>query len=112
MQVLLQTSVAIFPEGTSSHGEAVAAFKPAAFAAALQAKVPVVGWSLAYPLLGGKAFSRRNHHYVCWYGDMSFGPSFARLAKLGSIHVAIEPVEVPYSAVADRKILAQHGNQK
>ena len=68
VNILRQTSVAIFPEGTSSNGETVAPFKPAAFAAALQAGVAVTGWTLAYPMLGGKPFSRANHHHVCWYG--------------------------------------------
>jgi 1-acyl-sn-glycerol-3-phosphate acyltransferase len=85
--VLRQTSVAIFPEGTSSDGGALLPFKGAPFAAALAAPVPVVSWVLAYVALDGRAFSRTNHQMICWYGDMGFVGSLWRTVQLGSIGV-------------------------
>ena len=108
--VLQSTSVAIFPEGTSSNGQGLLQFKGAPFAAAIAGRVPIKAWVLAYTRLGGRVFSPANHTSICWYGDMGFIGSLLRLGLLGSVDVRIEPLALRQPA-SDRRVVAQQWYQ-
>jgi 1-acyl-sn-glycerol-3-phosphate acyltransferase len=63
-------SVILFPEGTSTPGDAVLPFKSSLFEASVRAGVPVGCASVAYRTPAG---DRPAHLAVCWWGDMTFG---------------------------------------
>lgn len=109
--VLQSTSVAIFPEGTSSDGQGLLPFKGAPFAAAIAGQVPIKAWVLAYTRLAGRRFSRQNHQSICWYGDMGFLGSLIRLGLLGSLHVRIEPLAMRQPG-RDRREVASEWHQQ
>lgn len=64
--------VTIFPEATSTNGEAVRPFRKPLFQAALMANVKVLPVCLNYERLDGEKISLKNRDSVFWYGDFPF----------------------------------------
>ena len=97
-----------FPEGTSTDGRRVLAFKPTLFAAFFDPAVQAEAWiqplTVAY-----SAPSNRDVRYYGWWGDADFFPHFFNVLgqlKQGAVTVRFhEPVRV--ADVADRKVLAR-----
>ena len=98
-----------FPEGTSTDGQQVLAFKPTLFAAffddALRNDTMIQPVSVIYTAPKGS-----DARLYGWWGDMDFGPHLlTTLAQAPQGHVTViyhEPV--PVSDFEDRKMLAAH----
>ena len=103
----------LFPEGTSSDGNAVLPFKSALFSVA-QVKpngrpLRVQPVSVAYTRLDGMPVGRALRPYFAWYGDMTLAPHFWQVAGLGPATVDVvfhEPVTI--DRYGSRKQLADH----
>ena len=103
----------LFPEGTSSDGNAVLPFKSALFSVA-QVKpngkpLRVQPVSLAYTRLDGMPVGRALRPYFAWYGDMTLAPHFWEVAGLG--HATVDVVfhrPVTIEEYENRKSLADY----
>jgi 1-acyl-sn-glycerol-3-phosphate acyltransferase len=101
----------LFPEGTSSDGNAVLPFKSALFSVAQvrpnDAPLRVQPVSVAYTRLDGMPIGRALRPYFAWYGDMTLAPHFWALAGLGhaTVDVVFHP-PVTIDAYGNRKQLA------
>ncbi|MFW5641175.1 MAG: lysophospholipid acyltransferase family protein [Roseicyclus sp.] len=96
-----------FPEGTSTDGKQVLAFRPTLFAAFFgrtnQDSIQVQPVSLRYDAPPGEAAS-----FYGWWGDMSFGESLMAILSVprqGSVRVRYHP-PLAVRDFADRKALA------
>lgn len=65
-------SVVIFPEATSTNGEAVIRFRRPLFQAAINSCSKVLPVCLNYRTLDGEKLTLKNRDKVFWYGDMGF----------------------------------------
>lgn len=94
--------VLVFPEGTSTDGEAVAPFRPSLLTPAAVGEIPVHWAAIHYRTRGQDPPAR---DVVCWWGGMEFGPHVLRLMGLrgfeARIHYGAEPIVDP-----NRKSLA------
>lgn len=95
--------VIVFPEGTSSKGDAVLPFKPSLLEPAVRAGLPVSYASLTYRTPPDEAPA---HLSVCWWGDMEFAPHAKEFFKLREVHAKIVFGAETFLE-ADRKVLAQ-----
>jgi 1-acyl-sn-glycerol-3-phosphate acyltransferase len=103
----------LFPEGTSSDGNRVLAFKSALFAVAglevAGGPVPVQPVSLAYTRLDGVPLGRGLRPYLAWYGDMKLMPHLWRMIGLGTVTVEVAfHAPVTLAQFASRKALSDH----
>ena len=103
----------LFPEGTSSDGNAVLPFKSALFSVAQVEPngepLLVQPVSIAYTRLDGMPVGRALRPYFAWYGDMTLAPHFWEVAGLG--HATVDVVFHPPVTIRDyetRKGLAKH----
>ncbi len=91
--------VVLFPEGTSTNGEAMLPFYPSLFEPAIRAEAPITTAAIFYSVADGPESS------ITYYGDMVFGPHL--LATLGRPGIK---AEIHFSPVAriypNRKIAA------
>lgn len=71
--------VMLFPEGTSTNGDTVKAFRSSLFQTALSASCPILPICIRYLSIDGKPLSRENGDLVYWYGDMTFVPHYMKL---------------------------------
>lgn len=71
--------VIMFPEGTSTAGTSVSAFRPSLLEPAARARLPVSTAALSYSTPSGQPSA---HLAVCWWGDMTFTDHFLRLLTL------------------------------
>ena len=103
----------LFPEGTSSDGNAVLPFKSALFSVAqitpYGRPLLVQPVSLAYTLLDGMPVGRALRPYFAWYGDMTLAQHFWEVAGLGcaTVDVVFHP-PVSIEKYKSRKALAEH----
>ena len=79
--------VAIFPEGTSSGGQAVLPFKPSLLEPAAASRYPVYCAALSYRTAPGYPPASEA---VCWWGDMTFGDHVFRLLRMSHFHASLE----------------------
>jgi len=82
-------SVFIFPEATSTSGEAVKSFKRPLFKAAIETNSAIFPLTINYTKINNQPINRKNRDWVCWYGDMTFLNHFLNLISLKSITVNI-----------------------
>jgi len=102
--------VVVFPEATSTNGDAVLRFRRPLFHAAAAADVPVLPLTLNYTTVDGTSVGPQNRDLICWYGDMGFAPHF--LALLGLRGVCAElVVGSPLTAGGDVADLAGSAEQ-
>ncbi len=87
-------NIVIYPEGTSSNGDAVLPFKKSLLMSAVFAGKDIIPVCLKYREINGKPFSLENRDHVCWYGDMTFIPHFLQLLKTKKVVAEIEFLEV------------------
>lgn len=92
----------IFPEGTSSPGATVAAFRSPLLALPARRGMPVHAATLSYRTPEGEPPA---HLAVCWWGEGELLPHLAGLFRLSRIDAALDRAAAPVVA-ADRKILA------
>ena len=117
-RILAGDALVLFPEGTSSDGNRVLAFKSALMGAVEattgadskgQAKhVLVQPVSTAYVGLHGMPMGRENRPLFAWYGDMELVPHLWECLLTGPVDVVVEfhkPITI--DAVGNRKQLAQ-----
>ena len=103
----------LFPEGTSSDGNAVLPFKTALFSVAqIEANgepLLVQPVSIAYTRLDGMPIGRALRPYFAWYGDMTLATHFWEAAGLGhtTVDVVFHP-PVTMSGYETRKALAEY----
>jgi 1-acyl-sn-glycerol-3-phosphate acyltransferase len=106
-QLMGRLPIVVFPEATSSNGDAVLPFKPAAFAAAITARAPIHLLALRYRRIDGRPIGRHNRDRIYWYGDMAFAPHLLGLLAIRRIDVDLDDVGyLPPVSAADRKALA------
>jgi lyso-ornithine lipid O-acyltransferase len=111
-RLLSGESVILFPEGTSSEGNAVLPFKSSLFSVVdgpEMAHVRIQPVTICYTHLDGLPLLRAQRHRVAWVGDMDFGPHALGVLSLGKIRALVQyhpPVE--RSAFANRKELAKY----
>jgi 1-acyl-sn-glycerol-3-phosphate acyltransferase len=96
-------AIVLFPEGTSTHGHRVAAFKPPLLAPAAAEGLPVHYAALRYVTPAGE---RPAHLGVCWWGDMPFATHFWQMSRLSGFAAVITFGAEPLRDT-DRKALAQ-----
>lgn len=82
-------NVSIFPESTSTNGEAILRFRKPLFIAALNAGAPIVPFCLNYRKVGGEKINKISRDKIFWYGDMDFVPHLWALAGAGGVEVDI-----------------------
>lgn len=103
----------LFPEGTSSDGNAVLPFKSALFSVAMvrpnDKPLRVQPVSVAYTRLDGMPIGRALRPYFAWYGDMTLAPHFWEVAGLGrtTVDVVFHP-PVTIEQHGSRKDLAEY----
>ncbi|HEX5281437.1 MAG TPA: 1-acyl-sn-glycerol-3-phosphate acyltransferase [Micropepsaceae bacterium] len=111
-------ALVIFPEGTSSDGNRVLAFRSGLLSAAEvtigpvhsnPVCVPVQPVSVAYTRVHGIPMGRENRPFFAWYGDMELVPHLWEALKTGPIDVVVEfhPVTT-LDKVRGRKNLAAY----
>lgn len=81
--------VVIFPEATSTNGEAIKRFKRPLFQAAIDSGAAIVPQTINYSAINKKAVTTANRDYVCWYGDMTFFPHLMSVLRQKSIDVEL-----------------------
>lgn len=107
-RLLADHCLLFFPEGTSTDGQRVLAFKPTLFAAFFSEALADTLWvqpvSLAY--VPGQDMGAR---YYAWWGDMDFAGHLLKILATphqGSVKVTWHP-PLEVAAFSDRKALAQ-----
>lgn len=108
--VLASHSVCIFPEGTSTLGDAVLPFKPNLFESAVIAGVPVYSLAISYQ----SSVSGERSHVAAFVGEMGLLESMAKI--LNDRQLIVELTFLPPSgghpeASRDRKWLALHSQE-
>ena len=93
--------VVIFPEGTSSGGNAVLPFHSSLLDPAAKGQWRVLPMAIAYEVEGGDAAEE-----VCYWKDMTFFPHFLNLLSKRKVTVRIR-VGQPIVAGKDRKLLTE-----
>lgn len=99
--------VIVFPEGTSTRGDAVLPFKPGIFEVAVRTSIPVSCAALRYRT---PPHSPPAHLSVCWWGDTPFVGHFFRLLALPRIEATVAFGGQPITA-GDRKALAARAQE-
>ncbi|MEM9801882.1 MAG: lysophospholipid acyltransferase family protein [Planctomycetota bacterium] len=98
------TGVIIFPEGTTTDGSAVQAFKPSLFEVPVEMGLKVRCASLHYDSPEG---SRPAWETVCWYGDAPFAPHFLQFLKQrrtdATVTFSAENVAAPATGGSERR---------
>ena len=100
-------SVVLFPEGTSSDGTCVKAFKTSLFEPAVRQGWPVVPAALSYSVPPGHSVEQE----VCWWGEMKLTPHLLNLLGLPNVdaYVAWESAQ---PAQGDRKTFGAHLHER
>lgn len=106
-EVLNTESICIFPEGTSTTGEAVLPFKPNLFESAIVAQAPVFPLAVQYlsKTTGMRSLS------TAFIGDMGLLESMSNIIKNRSLVVQITilpPYSTRQNSILDRKQLANY----
>lgn len=102
-----ELDVTLFPEATSTNGEAVKPFKRSLFFAAINSEAYIKPMTINYTTLDGVKTSKENRDKVCWYGDMEFFPHLWSFLKLKRIDISLDfarPIKV--NKASDSKELA------
>lgn len=101
----LQTGahVAVFPEGTTSNGDAVQPFHSAMFQSAIDADVPVTPIAIAYT----DATAKRSHA-AAYIGDMSLLECFWSIACADGLTIIVALLAPHRSGETDRRHLSAH----
>jgi lyso-ornithine lipid O-acyltransferase len=100
-------NVICFPEGTSTNGARVLAFKPLLFLAAHGVQAPVLPVTINYTRVGGRGVNVGNRDAVCWHGEAGFLSHFWNLLGLRSVDMTLSahapltpPCRVPVRTLA------------
>jgi 1-acyl-sn-glycerol-3-phosphate acyltransferase len=102
-----QDRVLFFPEGTSTGGSGVLAFKSSLLEPAADSGYPVFCAAVHYSTLPGAPHASQA---VCWWGDMDFQAHFLRLLRLSQFHARVVFHAQPHLG-GGRKQLAERTEQ-
>lgn len=83
-------NVVIFPEATSTNGEAVLRFRSPLFQAAIDAPTSVLPIALNYLSIDSQPITLANRDRICWYGDMTFHGHITDLITAREIEVSVD----------------------
>lgn len=83
-------SVVLYPEATAHNGEEILPFKRTLMVSAAHAGVPIVPGVFNFKRINNDPFIMKWRDHVCYYGDMTFAPSFWKTLQLKEIHVELE----------------------
>ena len=83
----IASTILVFPEGTSTGGDAVAPFRPSLLAPAAEGDIPVHWAAISYHTEPDDPPAKE---VVCWWGGMGFGPHILRLMGLRRFQARIE----------------------
>ena len=81
--------VVLFPESTSTDGEAVLPFKSSLVKSAMDTKKPVIPFCIRYRKINNRPVTTENRDLIFWYGNMGFFPHFFKLMSVSSMHVEL-----------------------
>lgn len=82
-------SVAVFPEGTTTDGQAPPQFKPLFFAAALRAQVPIQPLTISVQRINETPVGAASHPWFYWIAEDDFVRHFWRLLAVRQMEVAL-----------------------
>lgn len=82
-------SVQIFPEGTSTNGNAVLPFRSFLFHSAVTSSRPVHPLTINYRSIDDAPVDSTNRDVVCWHGAMTFTDHLWKLLSHRSVHVSL-----------------------
>ncbi|MFN0122449.1 MAG: lysophospholipid acyltransferase family protein [Blastocatellia bacterium] len=102
------TCVQVFPEGTTTAGMTVEAFKPLFFAAARRARVAIHPLSIAVLQVDDMPAGQSARTMFCWTGEADFAAHFWRLLGIRAMSVALIAHEpLAYTPDFSARALAQ-----
>ncbi len=100
-------NVVLYPEGTSSDGQAVLPFKKSMLTAAGQSEANILPMCLNYVRVNGAPMSDKYRDHIFWYGDLGFLECAWRLVQLKSVEAELIFLEeVVVSPETDRRDIA------
>ena len=104
-------NIVLYPEATSTNGEAVLPFKKTLMMAGPKAGRPIQTGCVNFLEINGEDFNLRSRDSVCWYGDMSFVAALWNTLTASSIKAELEFLEpIHESPEADRRDLANRAH--
>lgn len=104
--------VTVFPEATSTNGEAILRFRKPLFVSAIDGGVPVYPFCLNYRTVGGEPISLKTRDKIFWYGDMDFAPNLWALASSGGVTVDLHFLTpIPTTLDTDPSDLAERAQR-
>jgi len=97
-------NVTIFPEATSTNGDAVIRFRRPLYTAAVQAKRSVQPFCIQYLSIDGEPVTRLNRDELCWYDDMAFAGHFINILSKRKIKIKVSYLNtISYDATKEAK---------
>ena len=84
-----EANLLLFPEGTSTNGEAMLPFQTVPLAAPLRNRSIIVPVTVTYKTIDDQPVTTANRDSVYWYGDMEFVTHFWNLLALREIEVLV-----------------------
>ena len=84
-----EANLLLFPEGTSTNGEAMLPFQTVPLAAPLRDRSIIVPVTVTYKTIDDQPVTTANRDSVYWYGDMEFVTHFWNLLALREIDVLV-----------------------
>lgn len=101
-------NIVLFPEGTTSDGQAVSAFKAPFLKSAINTGANVLPLCINYKKIDEGPLDKENKDLIFYYQDITFFEHFFRLLKLKSIEVELEALEeIEVNPKMTRKELSQ-----
>ncbi len=101
-------NIVLFPEGTTSDGQAVKAFKAPFLKSAINTGTDVLPLCLNYKRINGESLDEKSKDLIFYYGSITFFEHFFRLLKLKNIEVELEALEeIEVNPKMTRKELSQ-----
>ncbi len=89
----LGLNIVLFPESTTSNGEAVLPFKVPFLKSAIITDKVVLPLCINYKKINGGPVTKDNRDYIFYYGSIGFFAHFIRLLTVGSIEVELQGLE-------------------
>lgn len=86
-------NIVLFPESTTSNGEAVLPFKVPFLKSAINTDKNVLPLCINYRKINGVPISKENRDFIFYYGSISFFEHFFRLLAVKNIDVDLEALE-------------------
>jgi len=101
-------NIVLFPEGTTSDGQAVTAFKAPFLKSAINTGTDVLPLCINYKRINGESLDEKSKDLIFYYGSITFFEHFFRLLKLKNIEVELEALEeIEVNPKMTRKELSQ-----